>query len=58
MQTTVEERMAENVPDDHQRREIPERKEPQLGIFIRVKKKGGVESGRFHRAIPPLLATI
>ena len=54
----AEERVAENVPDDHQHCEIPQREQPQLRIFVRVKKNRGVERGSFHGAIPPFLATI
>src|SRR5438477_540399 len=40
-----EDSVSEDIPNDHQRGEIPQRKKPQFWILIRIKKDGGVESG-------------
>ena len=47
--------VAQDVPDDHQGREIPQREEPQLRILVRIEKDGGVERGSFHRAVSPFV---
>src|SRR5262249_8987540 len=48
--------VTKKVPDDHQRREVPQREEPQVGISIGVEKNCGVERGCFHRVAPPSIA--
>jgi len=42
--------VAHHVPDDHQRREIPPREEPPLGIVLRVEQQRRVEERVPHGA--------
>jgi hypothetical protein len=44
----TQERVAQDVPHDHQRREIPEGKKPQLGVFVGIEKDGSIEGRCFH----------
>jgi hypothetical protein len=40
--------MAQNIPHDHQRGEIPQREHTKLGVLVRVEEDGGVKGGCFH----------
>ena len=40
--------MPEHIPKNNQRREVPKSEQTQLGVFVRIEQKGGIERLRFQ----------